>query len=161
MRRGCTRAFRQGVARGSRRHSGSGALARGADGLERADAASGRPFQAHVLAEPHQVYDQSSGFDRPQPRWSLQDLADPAKYDTIRTLAREIDGPLNILASGDCPSVSELQELGVARVSIGGLLSLAAATMVRRAAEELRDRGTYDFANDLIAHPEMNALLTR
>jgi len=46
-------------------------------------------------------------------------------------------------------------------VLTAGLLSLAAATMVRRAAEELRDRGTYDFANDLIAHPEMNALLAR
>ncbi len=54
-----------------------------------------------------------------------------------------------------------MHELGVARVSIGGLLSLAAATVVRRAAEELRDHGTYGFASDVILHPEMNALLAR
>ena len=71
----------------------------------------------------------------------------------------EIDGPVNILAGASTPPLTELQELGVARVSIGGLLSLAAATVVRLAAEELRDHGTYDFANNLIMHPEMNALL--
>jgi len=31
--------------------------------------------------------------------------------------------------------------------------------VIRQAAEELRDHGTYAFANDLITHPEMNALL--
>jgi 2-methylisocitrate lyase-like PEP mutase family enzyme len=79
----------------------------------------------------------------------------------IGELCREIDGPVNILAGAPSPTLSELQELGVARVSIGGLLSLAAATVVRKAAEELRDHGTYGFAKDLILHPEMNALLVR
>ena len=79
----------------------------------------------------------------------------------IGELCPEIDGPVNILAGAPSPPLPQLQELGVARVSIGGLLSLAAATVVRRAAEELRDQGTYGFANDLMAHPEMNALLAR
>jgi 2-methylisocitrate lyase-like PEP mutase family enzyme len=79
----------------------------------------------------------------------------------IGELCPEIDGPVNILAGAASPPLPQLQELGVARVSIGGLLSLAAATVVRRAAEELRDQGTYGFANDLIAHPEMNALFAR
>ena len=77
----------------------------------------------------------------------------------IGSICPEIDGPVNILAGASTPPLTELQELGVARVSIGGLLSLAAATLVRLAAEELRDHGTYGFANDLIMHPEMNALL--
>ncbi len=81
--------------------------------------------------------------------------------ETIGALCPEIVGPVNILAGAPSPPLARLHELGVARVSIGGLLSLAAATMVRRAAEELRDHGTYGFANDLIAHPEMNALLAR
>ena len=81
--------------------------------------------------------------------------------ETIAALCPEIAGPVNILAGAPSPPLAQLQELGVARVSIGGLLSLAAATVVRRAAEELRDHGTYGFANDLILHPEMNALLAR
>ena len=78
---------------------------------------------------------------------------------TIGSICLEITGPVNILAGALSPPLPELQELGVARVSIGGLLSLAAATVLRRAAEELRDHGTYAFANDLITHPEMNGLL--
>lgn len=81
--------------------------------------------------------------------------------ETIGALCPEIAGPVNILAGAPSPPLAQMRELGVARVSIGGLLSLAAATVVRRAAEELRDHGTYGFAQDVILHPEMNALLAR
>ena len=77
----------------------------------------------------------------------------------IAALVNEIDAPVNILAGAPSPPVPQLQELGVARVSIGGLLSLAAATMFRRAAHELKETGTYSFANDIILHPEMNGLM--
>ena len=80
---------------------------------------------------------------------------------TIGRLCPEIAGPVNILAGAPSPTLSELHELGVKRVSVGGLLSLAANTVVRRAAEELRDHGTYGFAQDVILHPEMNGLLAR
>ncbi len=79
----------------------------------------------------------------------------------IGKLCPEIAGPVNILAGAPSPTLPELHELGVKRVSIGGMLSLAANTMVRRAAEELRDHGTYGFAQDVILHPEMNGLLAR
>ena len=57
------------------------------------------------------------------------------------------------------PPISELKRLGVARVSIGGLLSLAFATLARNAAAELGGPGTYGFAEGVILHPEMNALM--
>lgn len=78
--------------------------------------------------------------------------------ETIGALVREIDGPINILAGGNCPPLPRLEELGVARVSIGGLFSLASATLVRRALEELKGPGTYGFGQDVILHGEMNAL---
>jgi 2-methylisocitrate lyase-like PEP mutase family enzyme len=78
---------------------------------------------------------------------------------TIAALVREIDAPVNTLSGAPSPPVPQLQALGVARVSIGGLLSLAAATLVRNAAKELRDSGTYSFAKGVILHPEMNSLL--
>ena len=79
--------------------------------------------------------------------------------DTIGALAEGIDGPLNVLAGAVSPPIPELKRLGVARVSIGGLLSLAFATLARNAAGELADTGTYGFAEGVILHPEMNALM--
>ncbi len=79
--------------------------------------------------------------------------------ETIGALVEGIDGPLNILANAVSPPVPELKRLGVARISIGGLLSLAYATLARRAAGELDDSGTYGFAEGVILHPEMNALM--
>jgi 2-methylisocitrate lyase-like PEP mutase family enzyme len=79
--------------------------------------------------------------------------------ETIGALCKEIDGPVNILAAAPSPPLPEMKRLGVRRVSIGGLLSLAAGTLVRRAAQELKGPGTYSFAKDVIFHPEMNKLL--
>ncbi len=79
--------------------------------------------------------------------------------ETIAALVKEIDGPVNILAAAPSPPVPKLKELGVARVSVGGLLSLAAATLVRDAALELKGPGTYGFAEDVILHPAMNGLM--
>ena len=80
--------------------------------------------------------------------------------ETIGNLVRAIDAPVNTLSGAPSPPVPQLQELGVARVSIGGLLSLAAATLVRNAAQELKETGTYSFGKDVILHPEMNKLLS-
>ena len=79
--------------------------------------------------------------------------------ETIGAVVAGIDGPVNILASAVSPPIPELKRLGVARVSIGGLLSLAFATLARNAAGELADAGTYGFADGVILHPEMNALM--
>ncbi len=79
--------------------------------------------------------------------------------ETIGAVVEGIDGPVNVLASAVSPPIPELKRLGVARVSIGGLLSLAFATLARRAAGELAGSGTYGFAEGVILHPEMNALM--
>lgn len=79
--------------------------------------------------------------------------------ETIAALVADIDGPVNILAAAPSPPIPKLEEIGVRRVSIGGLLGCAAATVVQRAAVELKGPGTYGFAADLILHPEMNRLL--
>ncbi len=80
---------------------------------------------------------------------------------TIGRLAREIAGPINILAGPKTPSVAELEALGVARLSVGGGIARAAYTLTRIAAEELRDSGTYGFTEDTYSNAELNALLDR
>jgi 2-methylisocitrate lyase-like PEP mutase family enzyme len=84
---------------------------------------------------------------------------DPA---TIGTLCREIGGPVNILALKGIPGIKELGRLGVRRVSVGSGMMRAAMTLVRRAATELLQTGTYSaFAEGAISHAEMNKLLDR
>ncbi len=78
----------------------------------------------------------------------------------IRRLAKEIPGPLNVLAVAGAPTVAELHELGVARVSIGSGGMRAALGTTRRIAKELRESGTYgELVRDAIPYAEVNALL--
>lgn len=87
----------------------------------------------------------------------------PGVFDgqTIGRLAREIAGPVNILAGPKTPSVAELEVLGVARLSVGGGIARAAYTVTREAAEELRDSGTFGFTENTFSNAELNALLDR
>jgi 2-methylisocitrate lyase-like PEP mutase family enzyme len=80
---------------------------------------------------------------------------------TIARLVREIDGPLNVLATPDAPPIPELEALGVARVSVGSLIARSAYGLVRDALRELREEGTLRFAAGAVSYPEMNRLLER
>lgn len=61
----------------------------------------------------------------------------------IRKLTAAISGPLNIIATPDCPSVAELEGLGVARLSLGSSPVRAALGITQKIARELKRRGTY------------------
>src|SRR5437879_2107496 len=69
---------------------------------------------------------------------------------TIGRLAREIEGPLNVIAGPPAPAIPELERLGVRRASLGPRVVQAALGLVRRAATELRERGTYETMADLL-----------
>jgi len=79
--------------------------------------------------------------------------------DTMEKLVNAIDGPVNFLANPAAPDLAEMQEMGVARVSIGGLFSLLIYTQLRDACEEMRTLGTLNWGKDNIIHPEMNKLM--
>jgi 2-methylisocitrate lyase-like PEP mutase family enzyme len=65
--------------------------------------------------------------------------------DRIRTVVAELDRPVNVLAMAGGPSVAELAEAGVARISVGGAFAFAAAGAVVEAARELLEHGTYGY----------------
>jgi 2-methylisocitrate lyase-like PEP mutase family enzyme len=80
---------------------------------------------------------------------------------TIAALAREVQGPLNILATVGTPPASELQKLGVARVSVGSGPARAALGLVRRIAIELREHGSYNtMFEGQVPYAEMNEMLS-
>ena len=75
--------------------------------------------------------------------------------ETISTLVREINAPINILSNpaigaGLPPSVSELQELGVARLSLGSGLMKATLSLMKKVADELSEKGTYSILLDTL-----------
>jgi 2-methylisocitrate lyase-like PEP mutase family enzyme len=68
--------------------------------------------------------------------------------ETISQLARGVAGPLNILATVGTPPVSELQQLGVARVSVGSGPMRAALGFLGRMAREIREQGVFSLMTD-------------
>jgi 2-methylisocitrate lyase-like PEP mutase family enzyme len=82
--------------------------------------------------------------------------------ETIARLVRGIEGPVNILAVGGTPSIPELHELGVARVSVGSGPMRAAMGLAREIARELLERGTYtSLTRSAIPYSEMSELLQK
>lgn len=79
---------------------------------------------------------------------------------TVKELADGIDAPLNVMAGPGAPPAGELAALGVARVSTGSGIAQAAHALVRRAARELLDTGTYDAQADGLAYGMLNALMS-
>lgn len=82
--------------------------------------------------------------------------------DTISRLVKAIGAPLNILISAGCPSLAELEKLGVARVSAGSAVMRATLGLVRRIGKDLMETGTYDsLFNGAIPFAELNRMMGR
>jgi 2-methylisocitrate lyase-like PEP mutase family enzyme len=82
---------------------------------------------------------------------------------TVRTLVKEIDGPLNVVIGLDeaASSAFDLLAAGVMRISVGGSIARSTLGLVRRAARELRAAGTVSYAREQIPQAELNALFAR
>jgi 2-methylisocitrate lyase-like PEP mutase family enzyme len=63
----------------------------------------------------------------------------------IHELISSVDLPVNVLVLPGMPSVSELAEAGVSRISVGGAFAFAAYGAAVAAGRELLDSGTYGF----------------
>ena len=68
----------------------------------------------------------------------------------IATVVKEVDRPVNVLLRPNGPSVAELADLGVARISVGGALAFAGLNALSSAASALRD-GSATFWADTAA----------
>ena len=80
----------------------------------------------------------------------------------IEILVKAIGAPLNILVTPGCPSIPELQKIGVARASIGSGVMRSTLGLVRRIGKELQATGTYSTLFDgAIPFAEINGLIAR
>lgn len=85
------------------------------------------------------------------------------KPDDIRTICRSVKNPVNVVMGlkGAPFSVAGLAELGVKRISVGSALARAALASFVSAAREIRERGTFSFADHAMLYAEANALMKR
>lgn len=78
---------------------------------------------------------------------------------TIGRLVKDLQCPVNILAGPGSPTVPELQNLGVARVSLGSSAMRATLGLLRRVAEELKGAGTYTSLEGGIPFADVNRMM--
>ncbi len=85
------------------------------------------------------------------------------KADDIRALCAAVSKPVNIVMGlkGAALSVPELAALGVRRISVGSALSRAALGAFLGAAREIRDHGTFRFAEQAVPYAEINDLMAK
>jgi len=69
----------------------------------------------------------------------------------IKSVVAAVDRPINVLIVPNGPSVPELFEAGVSRVSVGGAIAIAAQAAALEAARELLTKGTHTFWSRAIA----------
>lgn len=81
--------------------------------------------------------------------------------DAIRAVCSAVSTPVNVLMGSPALrlSVAELGALGVRRISVGSALSRASLGAVVRAAQEIRDHGTFGFGADAVPYAEANAMM--
>src|SRR5213596_3444109 len=70
--------------------------------------------------------------------------------DDIATVVKSVQRPVNVLMGlqGVVLSLAELSEIGARRISVGSALYRTAMGAFLKAANEMRDRGTFQFAAD-------------
>lgn len=83
------------------------------------------------------------------------------KEEDIRAVCAAVSKPVNVvmgLRSGSF-SVAELAAMGVRRISVGSALSRAALTGFMSAAREMKELGTFTFAERAIPYADVNAMM--
>lgn len=79
------------------------------------------------------------------------------RLEDIAAVIRAVDRPVNVLA-GPSLTVNDLAGLRVRRVSVGSALARAALTGFLAAAHEIRDHGTFSYAQSAVSYRDANAL---
>jgi 2-methylisocitrate lyase-like PEP mutase family enzyme len=79
--------------------------------------------------------------------------------DSIRRFVKQLDFPINVMVRRGLPTIKELESLGVARLSFGPSASYAAMGLLKRAAREVQENGTYqNLVDGAIGFDELNSL---
>jgi 2-methylisocitrate lyase-like PEP mutase family enzyme len=80
--------------------------------------------------------------------------------EDITAVVRSVDRPVNVIMGlpGVQWNLDELSAMGVRRVSVGSSLARAALSAFLRAARELREQGTFTYAQDATSGTDFNSI---
>ena len=82
-----------------------------------------------------------------------------ARKEDIAAVVSSLDRPVNVLMfEGVRLSLAELSEIGVKRISVGSVLSRVALSALIRAAEEMRDHGTFTYGDEIVSFRDISAM---
>jgi len=78
---------------------------------------------------------------------------------SISLFVKALNSPVNVMVRRGLPPLEELERLGVARLSFGPTASYAAMGLLKRAAREVLEKGTYEsLVEGAITFDELNSL---
>ncbi|HQR03040.1 MAG: isocitrate lyase/phosphoenolpyruvate mutase family protein [Proteobacteria bacterium] len=85
------------------------------------------------------------------------------RREDIALLVSSVKAPINVMAGSSVLrlSIAELGELGVKRISLGGSLARAALSALMLAAREVRDQGSFSYAEAAMSAGEINRLFSQ
>ncbi|MGH9763955.1 MAG: isocitrate lyase/PEP mutase family protein [Blastocatellia bacterium] len=83
-----------------------------------------------------------------------------ATREDITAVVSSVDRPVNVVMGlrGEQLSLETLSDMGVKRISVGSALCRTALGSFLRAAREMREHGTFDFAADAVSPKEVNPI---
>ena len=81
--------------------------------------------------------------------------------DAIREVCASVSKPVNVVMGlkGATFTVDDMAAAGVRRISVGGAFARAALGGFMRAAQEVKDHGTFTFASDALSHSEASGYM--
>jgi 2-methylisocitrate lyase-like PEP mutase family enzyme len=80
-----------------------------------------------------------------------------ATREDIISVVSSVDRPVNVLA-GSSMSLKELSDMGVKRISVGSTLTRAALGEFIRAATEMKETGTFTFADKAVGFKDISEI---
>ena len=131
------------------------------------EAARGRPFMLTVRAD-NFLYARPDLDDTIRRLHAFADAGADVLYapglpslDAIRAVCASVPKPVNVVMGLQHPllSVEELAAVRVKRISVGGSLARVALGAFLRAAQEVKERGTFTYAADAIPDREAAAYM--
>jgi len=83
--------------------------------------------------------------------------------EAIQRVCAAVSKPVNVLMglTGQTYSLDQLAAAGVKRISVGGSLARAALGALVRAALEVKNHGTFTYANQALPHNEATAFMSK
>jgi 2-methylisocitrate lyase-like PEP mutase family enzyme len=83
--------------------------------------------------------------------------------ETIKTVCDAVDKPVNVVMGlgRQAYSVKALSEVGVSRISVGGSFARAALGALKRAAEEVLNNGTFNYASEAMPGKLISQLMSQ